>query len=116
MKKAIFLDRDGTLIEDVGYIKHPRQMYFIRNVFHALAALQKEFLLFIITNQTGVAKGQLKIEEVNDINEALLKRFREHSIIIQEVFVCPHGREDNCICRSPILIFYMKLLKNIISI
>jgi D-glycero-D-manno-heptose 1,7-bisphosphate phosphatase len=108
MNKAIFLDRDGTLIEDVGHIKHPRQIYFFPDVFRALNSLPKEFLLFIITNQTGIAKGQLKTEEVNEVNEALVNRFREESIIIQDVFVCPHAKEDNCSCRKPNPYFLLK--------
>ncbi len=51
---AIFLDRDGTLIEDVGYIKEPSAVSFFPNTFADLIRLQEHFMLFIITNQSGI--------------------------------------------------------------
>jgi len=107
-RKAIFLDRDGTLIEDVGYLKNPSEIVFYDNTFTALQLLQKKHLLFIITNQSGISKGALTEEEVNAVNNAILNRFTKESINIQEVFVCPHTVEDRCECRKPNSYFIQK--------
>jgi D-glycero-D-manno-heptose 1,7-bisphosphate phosphatase len=98
---AIFLDRDGTLIEDVGYIKLPSQITFYGNVYKALKLLQRDFLLFIITNQSGIGKGELTADEVEGINTAISKRFYAEGIHIKKIYVCPHTKEDNCECRKP---------------
>jgi D-glycero-D-manno-heptose 1,7-bisphosphate phosphatase len=103
MKKqpAIFLDRDGTLIEDVGYIKLPSQINFFGNVYQALSLLQKNFMLIIITNQSGIGKGDLTTDEVEKVNTAITERFAAEDIIIKKTYVCPHTKEDNCKCRKP---------------
>lgn len=100
-QKAVFLDRDGTLIEDVGYIKTPAEINFYANVYAALILLQKTYKLFIVTNQSGVAKGDISLKEVDIVNKAMQKRFECEGIEITEIFVCPHSKEDNCNCRKP---------------
>lgn len=100
-KLAIFLDRDGTLIEDVGYIKLPSQINFFGNVYRALNLLQKNFILLIVTNQSGIGKGELTLDEVEKVNTAISERFAAEGIIIKKIYVCPHTKEDNCICRKP---------------
>lgn len=57
MKKAIFLDRDGTLIEDSGYAYRIKDLKIYPGVFEGLKLLQKDYLFFIITNQPGIGKG-----------------------------------------------------------
>ena len=99
--QAVFLDRDGTLIEDVGYLKHPGEINFFADVYSALLLLQKSYKLFIVTNQAGISKGFLSLDEVNTVNRAIEDRFRNEQIEITETFVCPHSKEDNCKCRKP---------------
>jgi D-glycero-D-manno-heptose 1,7-bisphosphate phosphatase len=99
--KAVFLDRDGTLIEDVGFLNDPRDIIFFGGVFSALLLLQKYYQLFIVTNQTGVAKGYLSLQEVVAVNKAVEDRFSKEGIVITETYVCPHSAEDNCLCRKP---------------
>ena len=59
MKPALFLDRDGTLIKDNGYIKDIKKVVFYPFTIDALRELQKKYLLFIVTNQAGVGKGHI---------------------------------------------------------
>ncbi|MDD5067260.1 MAG: HAD family hydrolase [bacterium] len=101
MKKAIFLDRDGTLIKDRGALKNIGQVEFYKNIFDGLRRFQKEYLLFIITNQPYIAKGMLKTSEVRKVHSYILKKLREKRIIIKAVYFCPHKKEDNCDCRKP---------------
>lgn len=98
---AIFLDRDGTIIEDVGYIKNPQDVEFFPGSFTALLKLQERFLLFIITNQSGISKGYTTANEVKQVNDYLVDTLESKGIFISAVFCCPHANEDNCICKKP---------------
>lgn len=98
---AIFLDRDGTLIDDVGYIQHSSEVSFYPFTFEALSLLQEHFLLFIITNQSGIAKGITTESEVSAVNNYIVNALKEQCIDIYEVFCCPHNTEDYCECKKP---------------
>lgn len=101
MKRAVFLDRDGTIIKDKGYIGDIKDVEFYPYTFDCLQRLQKEFLLFIVTNQSGVAKGLISGDDVARIHEYILQRMRENEITLQEIYSCPHSNEDNCACKKP---------------
>jgi D-glycero-D-manno-heptose 1,7-bisphosphate phosphatase len=105
---AIFLDRDGTLIDDVGFIKHKSEVIFYSFTFEALSMLQEHFLLFIITNQSGIAKGITTEKEVSEVNNYILKKLKEQDIVIYDTFCCPHKTEDNCDCKKPKTYFINK--------
>lgn len=105
---AVFLDRDGTLIDDVGYIQHSSEVCFYPFTFEALSLLQEHFLLFIITNQSGIAKGITAENEVSDVNNHIIKTLKEQDIVIYDVFCCPHKTEDNCECKKPKTYFINK--------
>ena len=111
MNRAVFLDRDGTIIKDKGYLKHPKEVEFYNDTFSALRELQKHFLLFVITNQPGIAKGLITPGEVENIHHFIQERFKEENIIIQEFYYCPHLKEDRCICRKPNSYFLDKIAK-----
>lgn len=101
MKPALFLDRDGTLIKDHGYINNIRHVEFYDFTFEVLRELQKEFLLFIITNQAGVGKGLITMQEMENVNEYVLDQLQKNGIEIRKLYVCPHKKEDLCECRKP---------------
>ena len=98
---AIFLDRDGTIIEDTGYIDNTLNVEFFPYTFKALGLLQKHFLLFIITNQPGVSKGLISEKDVQDVNRYITETLKNKGITIFDTFYCPHKSEDNCDCRKP---------------
>jgi D-glycero-D-manno-heptose 1,7-bisphosphate phosphatase len=98
---AIFLDRDGTIIQDLGYLKNPQDVEFFSGTFTALLKLQERFLLFIITNQSGISKGITTANEVKQVNDYLVETLKSKGIIISYVFCCPHTNEDNCACKKP---------------
>ena len=101
MNKAIFLDRDGTIIKDKGYISKVNDVIFYPFTFKSLRELQKEFLLFIVTNQAGIGKGLIQPDEMHAIHQHILMKLNEKQINIQEIFFCPHTKEENCLCRKP---------------
>ena len=98
---ALFLDRDGTLIEDVGYLSNVDDIHLIPGVCKALGILQERFSLFVVSNQSGIAKGLLTREQVEAVNRHLDSLLRKEGITIQEWFVCPHDRGDTCGCMKP---------------
>lgn len=100
-KAAIFLDRDGTIIKDAGCINNPQDVEFFDESFTALLQLQERFLLFIITNQSGVSKGLTTVDEVKTVNDYVVEILKSKGINIEYVYCCPHSNEDNCICKKP---------------
>src|SRR4030043_179747 len=98
---AIFLDRDGTIIEDAGHLKDPSDVVCFPETFEALRKLQDYFLLFIVTNQTGIAEGKITRKDANRVNSSIVHAFSEKGIKIQDVYTCPHRRLDNCRCIKP---------------
>ncbi len=101
---AIFLDSDGTIIEDNGYINKTSDVIFYPHIFEALVLLQKHFLLFIITNQSGISKGLISEPEVQGVNKYITETLKAKGIIIFDTFCCPHKNEDNCNCNKTKLI------------
>ncbi len=105
---AIFLDRDGTLIEDRGYLSSPSQAVFYPETVPALWRLQSHFVLFIVTNQIGVSRGILRMEDANRVNMHVVQSLKDEGVAIREVYCCPHTREDGCACIKPKPFFLVK--------
>ena len=100
-KAAVFLDRDGTIIEDRGHLVCESDAVFFPETFTALRQLQDYFLLFIITNQPGIAEGVISYNDVKCVNEYVIKTLDERGIRITDIYVCPHRRSDGCLCIKP---------------
>jgi len=100
-RPAVFLDRDGTIIEDRGDLADPSQVEFFEDTVPALRRLEGCFDLFIVTNQSGVAKGTISAEDVERVNAHVLARLAEAGIGIAAAYVCPHERRDGCGCMKP---------------
>lgn len=98
---AVFLDRDGLLIEDRGFLGDISEVCFYDFTFESLKKLQNHFELFIVTNQSGIGKGITTAEQVKAVNDYVLKILTDNGIIIRELFVCPHDFGENCECRKP---------------
>lgn len=101
MKKAIFLDRDGTLIEDGGYVFRVEDVKFYPEVISGLNLLKKDYMFFIITNQSGIEKGLITFEDFHKVNDFMLSLLKENGIIIERTYFCPHAPSSNCDCRKP---------------
>ncbi len=112
LKKAVFLDRDGTIIEDGGYLSKPSQVMFFNDTFDALRRLQKDYMLFIVTNQQGISEGILTAKEVDCVNQYVVDSLNDAGINIMDVYVCPHTKADNCECRKPKPYFLHKASKD----
>ena len=98
---AIFLDRDGTITEDNETISNTSDVIFFPYTFKALKLLQKHFLLFVITNQSGISKGLVSESDVKEVNKFITETLKTKGITIFDTFYCPHKNEDNCNCKKP---------------
>lgn len=101
IKPAIFLDRDGTIIDDLGHLSDICQVHFLPGVFDALRKLQVHYKLFIVTNQSGIAKGLITGDDADRINQYVCDILAQNEIEITETYTCPHNRTDNCECIKP---------------
>lgn len=100
-RPAVFLDRDGTIIEDRGDLSDPAQVVFLNDTVPALRRLAEHFPLFIVTNQSGVAKGTITIEDVQRVNDHVEKYLAAKGAPIAAIYVCPHQRASGCQCMKP---------------
>lgn len=102
MHKAVFLDRDGTINVDYGYVYKPEDLTLLPGVVEALQLLQREgYLLIVITNQSGVGRGYFTLEDVTKFNNLLQQTLQEQGVTITDFFTCPHAPEEHCDCRKP---------------
>ncbi|MBP7049772.1 MAG: HAD family hydrolase [Phycisphaerae bacterium] len=109
---AVFLDRDGTIVEDRGVLAEPSDVVFYPDTVDALKRLHDRFLLFIVTNQPWVARGIITLDQVNRVNASVVSHLAQHGIAITAVYVCPHEREQGCPCIKPQPYFLHKAEKD----
>lgn len=100
-RPAVFLDRDGTLIEDRGFLADPAEVELFPGTVPALQRLGGAYELFIVTNQQGVAEGITPLAGVQRVNEHVVAVLRRAGIVIRDVYCCPHRRSDGCDCIKP---------------
>src|SRR3989338_8270804 len=100
MTKAVFIDRDGTIVEDTGYIHKAEDFKLLPNAIEGLRKLRK-FMIFIVTNQSGIGRGIYKLEDFKRFNDRVIYELGKHKIKIEKIYYCPHKPEDNCDCRKP---------------
>lgn len=105
MNKAVFLDRDGVINEGTSnyYISKPEDFRFNEDVFDALKLLTDNcFLLIVISNQSGIAKGLYTKEDAGNVHTYMCNALKNRGIEISEVYYCPHHEDHGrCLCRKP---------------
>ncbi|MCK6499851.1 MAG: lipopolysaccharide heptosyltransferase II [Nitrospira sp.] len=99
---TVFLDRDGTLNVDSGYVKSVNELQILPGVGAALARLQRAGArLVVVTNQSGVARGYFGFKQLEAIHAALRLRLAVDGVTLEGLYVCPHHPDDRCGCRKP---------------
>ncbi len=107
--KAVFLDRDGTIVEDVGYITVPEMLRLLPGVVPEILSIREQgWKVIVVSNQAGVAKGLITEEELSTINMRLVMMLGAEGVRIDGVYCCPHHPEGKvpeysyeCECRKP---------------
>jgi D-glycero-D-manno-heptose 1,7-bisphosphate phosphatase len=108
-KPAVFIDRDGTINEQMGYVNHVSRFRILPKVPQAIRMLNRHgFLVFVVSNQSGVARGYYPLDLVSTLHQLLVSRIRERKASIDGIFFCPHHPEGSvpefsrdCDCRKP---------------
>jgi D-glycero-D-manno-heptose 1,7-bisphosphate phosphatase len=106
---ALFLDRDGTINEEVDFLTNPDHLHLLPGAANALReAIKAGFKIFIITNQSGIARGLLSEERLRDIHSSLIRQLKSEQVTIDGIYYCPHHPEfgeppyrKECNCRKP---------------
>lgn len=101
-RPAVFLDRDGTLIEDVGYPRDPATVSVLDGSMSALRELSRlGFALVVVSNQSGIARGFVTSAEAAAVHERFVSLCEVDGVHFDAVVYCPHGPTDGCECRKP---------------
>lgn len=108
--KAAFFDRDGTLIRDVSYLSDINQIeIFPKAIDLCRASIERGYKLFVITNQSGIARGYFNEQFVQKTHQRLQELFACHGITFEKFYYCPHHPthavhevyKQACVCRKP---------------
>ena len=103
--KVVFLDRDGVINEypgDTKYVNNWGKFKFISGSIDGIKKFNScGFKMYIISNQAGVSKGLYTQDNLNEINENMLKEFKTRGARVEDIYYCTHLEIDNCKCRKP---------------
>lgn len=108
-RPAVFLDRDGTINEQMGYINHISRFVLLPGVAEAIARLNRHGVAaVVVSNQSGLARGYFPPELLDEVHALMQEQLRRQGAILDGIYVCPHhpeAREEkyrqNCECRKP---------------
>ena len=105
MRKAAFFDRDGTINIDTGYLYEPEKLEFVKGIPELIKEFnQKGYLVIVITNQSGIARGIFSVQQMERLHEVVNTRLqKEYGAHIDAFYFCPHLPEitGECECRKP---------------
>jgi D-glycero-D-manno-heptose 1,7-bisphosphate phosphatase len=103
MYPALFLDRDGVIIENCSdYVRHWDDVRFIPQALEALASIRTNSLkIVVVTNQSAVGRRLIPLETALQINQRIIETVERQGGRIDGSFICPHAPQDNCDCRKP---------------
>jgi D-glycero-D-manno-heptose 1,7-bisphosphate phosphatase len=109
MNKAVFLDKDGTLIDDVPYNVNPALIHLGKGVAKSLKALKDQgYLLIVISNQSGVAHGYFAVNALQGVVDKIQMELMDENVQLDAIYFCPHHPEGSveeyaivCECRKP---------------
>lgn len=107
--KALFLDRDGVINVNKGYVHKPEDVEWVDGIFDVLKRFQHaDFKLIVVTNQSGIARGMYSIEQFHALSSWMTQCLAKQGIVLNDVFFCPHHSElgqgkwlQQCDCRKP---------------
>lgn len=103
VRRAVFLDRDGVINENKdGYLHRYEDITYKPHLIPALKAYIKAgYVLIIITNQSGIARGYYTEKQMHTLHKKMTAYFKSQGVVIEAIYHCPHGPDDGCVCRKP---------------
>ena len=110
--KALFLDRDGTVIKEKPgvYLCDPKKVELYKNTKQAFKLFNKlGYKIFIVSNQSGIGRGYFTEKEVASVHKKLISLLKPYPV--EEIVYCPHAPSENCPCRKPAPAMGLKLIK-----
>jgi D-glycero-D-manno-heptose 1,7-bisphosphate phosphatase len=100
--RALFLDRDGIINVDSGYVYKKEDFVFVDGLFDLLKLYQDDgYKLIVVTNQSGIGRGYYSETDYMNLTEYMVNELLKEDIKIQAVYHCPHTPDDKCSCRKP---------------
>ncbi len=108
-KAAIFLDRDGVIVEHIPYLSKASQLRILQGVIEAIQALQEHFYIIVVTNQAGIARGFYTEVDLLNVHQELVQQLSIKGVFIDALYYCPHhpsagkvkAYSIKCSCRKP---------------
>jgi len=102
MAPAVFLDRDGTINKEMGYLQDPAQFELLPNAPEGMKRFREMgYRIVVITNQNGIGLGYFTPRDFYKVNSAMFRALRPHGVVIDRIYFCPHGLGEACDCRKP---------------
>ena len=102
MNKALFLDRDGVIVNYIPYLSKPEQVEIPEGAGQALREWQDAgYLLIIVTNQSGVGRGYFSLDDVAAVHVQVFTEYQKFGVSFHDVLICPHHPDEGCKCRKP---------------
>jgi D-glycero-D-manno-heptose 1,7-bisphosphate phosphatase len=102
MTKVVFLDRDGPINVDHGYVYKIEDWQWAGGAIDGMKLLQQAgYKLAIITNQSGIGQGLYPVEDMHRLHDFMKAQLSKHGITIDAIAFCPHARDGDCDCRKP---------------
>jgi len=102
LRKALFIDRDGTIIEDVPYAANPEKIVIYQDAVDLMRDYaNRGYLIVMVTNQSGINRGYFTLEELEKFNDVLTGMLKSRGVNVDAIYFCPHKPEEHCRCRKP---------------
>ena len=102
MRKALFIDRDGTIIKDVPYSADPGKIVIYDDAVDLMNNYEKKgYLIVIVTNQSGINRGYFSVKDLEKFNSVLTGMLKSRGVRVDGIYFCPHKPDENCRCRKP---------------
>jgi len=110
---VVFLDRDGTIIQDVHYLSKPEQVVLLDGAAHAIARLNHAGIpVVLVTNQSGIARGYFTVDDYERGHRRLVELLAEHGAHLDAAYYCPHHPDEAgpCTCRKPASLLFRQAI------
>ena len=102
MQKVAFLDRDGTINIDHGYVHQIHEWEFCKGAIDAIAMLRDAgYAVAVVTNQSGIGRGLFKAADVEQLHKHALSQMADAGAMVDAIAYCPHAPQEECDCRKP---------------